>query len=92
MSTTQKTPSKSVVSKKQVRHQIALKLEKALADLKKGMGEKKFKSRIKKASKLFVAHYPIKTDVKATSKAAPAKKALKKVPIPPKKAASSVHA
>lgn len=56
MSTTRKDASKSSLSKKEVRHQIALKLETALADFKPSMSEKKFKSRIKKASKLFSEH------------------------------------
>ncbi len=43
------TPS---VSKKQVRHQIDVKLETALANLIPVLGKKKFKRRIKKARKL----------------------------------------
>lgn len=39
-------------SKKLRRQQIQQKLEKALADLKPALGEKKFKRRMKKAGKL----------------------------------------
>lgn len=99
MSTTQKTASKSTFSRKDVRNQIAIKLESALADFKPGMSAKKFKSRIKKASKLFSDHYapsPIKKAVapkaKSAVKAAPAKSALKKAATPRKKAAPAPHA
>lgn len=79
MSNTTKTTSKSTISKKEVRHQIALKLETALAEFKTVLGEKKFKSKIKKASKLFSDHY---------ASAAPSKKsATKKKPTPKKKSA-----
>jgi hypothetical protein len=87
-STTVKTPLKSPISKKEVRHQIAVKLEAALVDLKSGMGEKKFKNRIKKASKLFSDHFAPavakksaaapKTKPAKTAKPAPTKKAAKK--------------
>jgi len=86
--TTTVTPSKTSFSKKEVRHQIAEKLEAALADLKSALGEKKFKNRIKKASKLFSDHYaPAAPKKKAaspsakpakTAKSAPAKKGAKK--------------
>jgi hypothetical protein len=76
-----------MLSKKEVRHEIALKLEKALADFKPGMSEKKFKSRIKKASKLFSDHYAPASSSPAT-KAVP-KKAVKKA-APSKKAAAPV--
>ncbi|TDW96763.1 hypothetical protein [Dinghuibacter silviterrae] len=72
-----------MLSKKEVRHQIAAKLETALADFKPGMSEKKFKSRIKKASKLFSDAAP-----KTASTAKP-KKAVKKQ-APRKKAAEPV--
>lgn len=78
-------PVKSTISKKEVRHQIAVKLETALADLKSGMGEKKFKSRIKKASKLFSDHYTPAAPKKKT--AAPKKKVATKKPSPAKKTA-----
>ena len=65
-----------MLSKKEVRHEIAQKLEKALVDFKPGMSEKKFKSRIKKASKLFSDHYAPASSNGAT-KAVP-KKAVKK--------------
>lgn len=92
MTITVETPSKSTFSKKEVRHQIAVKLETALADLKSGMGEKKFKSRIKKASKLFSDHFapsPSKKSAKPKSvkslvrpaKAAKPGKAAKPAPV-----------
>jgi len=101
MTTTVKEPSKSTFSKKEVRHQIALKLETALADLKTGMGEKKFKSSIKKASKLFSSHAALigkkksaaPSAKKATSpKKAATKKASKKAAAPSKKASPAAHA
>jgi hypothetical protein len=76
MSNTTKTASKSTISKKEVRHQIALKLETALAEFKNGLGEKKFKSKIKKASKLFSDHY---------ASTAPSKKSVTKKKAAPKK-------
>ena len=101
MTTTVKEPSKSTFSKKEVRHQIALKLETALADLKSGMGEKKFKNRIKKASKLFSSHVaPLapkkKSAAPSAKKASPAKKAasgkaVKKTALPAKKTPAAEH-
>ncbi len=76
MSNTTKTASKSTISKKEVRHQIALKLEAALTEFKTGLGEKKFKSKIKKASKLFSDHY---------ASSAPSKKSATKKKAAPKK-------
>lgn len=102
MSTTRKDASKSTLSKKEVRHQIALKLETALADFKRSMSEKKFKRRIKKASKLFsdqVEAAPKKDSGRSISKfsanghtthasdtGARAKKAVKKSTTPARKA------
>lgn len=77
-----------MLSKKEVRHEIAQKLEKALADFKPGMSEKKFKSRIKKASKLFSDHYA-PASANGSPKATVVKKAVKKA-APSKKAATSV--
>jgi hypothetical protein len=79
-------------SKKQVRHEIAVKLEKALASFKTEMGEKKFKSRIKKASKLFSEHYAKPASKKSatpSTKVAATKNAVKKA-APRKKAAEPV--
>lgn len=97
MTTSAKTPSttvkpslKSSISKKEVRHQIAEKLETALADLKSGMGEKKFKSRVKKASKLFSDHYAPATPKKAA--ATSVKKAKSAKPAPKKAAKKAVPA
>ena len=46
------TASPSVSTKKQVRKEIFEKLTGALADYKQDLGEKKFATRVKKASKL----------------------------------------
>ncbi|HTJ14777.1 MAG TPA: hypothetical protein VL547_22220 [Dinghuibacter sp.] len=73
-----------MLTKKEVRSQIAAKLEVALADFKPGMSEKKFKSRVKKASRLFSDHYTLPTAEKPTPK-----KAVKKA-APRKKAAPAV--
>jgi hypothetical protein len=83
MSNTIKTASDSNISKKEVRHQIALKLETALAEFKTGLGEKKFKSKIKKASKLFSDHY---------APAAPSKKSSTKKKAAPKKKSTAQSA
>ena len=94
-----------MLSKKEFRHQIAVKLETALADFKTALGEKKFKSRIKKASKFFSDHYAPSTNgssngvahKKVASKVAPKKAAAKAAPkkavkkaAPGKKAAEPV--
>lgn len=47
------TPGKQKISKKDFRRAVLEKMEAALADYKKELGEKQFSSRIKKASKLF---------------------------------------
>ena len=70
MSTTDKKTADKKTSKKQAKLEIAELLEKALAGMKVHMGEKKFKSSIKKASKLFVNAVTPKKEVK---KAAPKK-------------------
>lgn len=44
---------KQKISKKEFRRAILEKMEAALADYKKELGEKQFSTRIKKASKLF---------------------------------------
>lgn len=73
-----------MLTKKEVRSQIAAKLEVALADFKPGMSEKKFKSRVKKASRLFSDHYTLPADEKPAPK-----KAVKKA-VARKKAAPAV--
>lgn len=65
------TKKSTGISKKDAKLVIIKKLESALADLKELMGEKKFHSRIKKASKLFTN---IKTKAPKVKKAVPVKK------------------
>ena len=73
MSTTL-SPVPKKLSKKQVRKQIYEKLLGALAEFRNGVKEKKFESRIKKASKMFAS------DIAKTigKKQKPEKKAKKK--------------
>lgn len=44
---------KEKISKKEFRKEVMQKLAEALADYKQQLGEKKFESRVRKASKLF---------------------------------------
>jgi hypothetical protein len=86
-----KKSSKSTLSKKEVRHQIARKLEAALAEFKRSMSEKKFKARIKKASKLFSDQIPSanghSSNGRASASGRPSASATKKAaPAPAKKA------
>lgn len=46
------TVAPSILTKKQVRKEIVEKITGALADYKQDLGEKKFATRVKKASKL----------------------------------------
>ena len=71
-----------MLTKKEVRSQIAAKLEVALADFKPGMSEKKFKSRVKKASKLFSDHYAATPAEKPAPKKAVKKAAARKKAAP----------
>ncbi len=48
-----KAKSKEKIARKEFHKEIEKKLEGVLADFKQDMGEKKFTTRIKKASKLF---------------------------------------
>ena len=83
MSTDKKANSKQPkrikkATKKEARHEIAQILEKALSGIKAHMNEKKFKSSIKKASKLFVNAATTTTPTKTTKKTPPVKKAAVK--------------
>ena len=53
MADTQPQVQEKKTGKKTVRKQVYEKLAGALADYKTGIGEKKFESRLRKASKLF---------------------------------------
>ncbi|MBN9485105.1 MAG: hypothetical protein BGO70_11035 [Bacteroidetes bacterium 43-93] len=82
MSTDKKSGSKQPkrlkkATKKEARHEIAQLLEKALSGIKAHMNEKKFKSSIKKASKLFVNAASTSPE-KTTKKTPPVKKAAVK--------------
>lgn len=91
------TAKKQAEPEKHPRESIIALLETALAGLKEVFGEKKFKSRIKKASKLFVkkekkeaakkpkVNNPIPVK-KNTAKKPAAKKATNKKATPAKKA------
>jgi hypothetical protein len=72
--TSQKKSKTKKISKKEARKQIEQKLTRALADLQKEMGEKRFQTSVKKASKLFSVKIPKKTkkeDKVKTVKAVP---------------------
>ena len=71
-----KAPSKS--AKHSLKEDIIQKLETALESFKDTLGEKKFKSRIKKASKLFLKGKAKKTVTKK-SVIIPKKKVVKRV-------------
>lgn len=64
MATAAKKAIKSQPSKKDIKHDIIQKLEAALIHLKDILGEKKFNSKIKKASKIFTHATPQKAKVK----------------------------
>ena len=79
-----KPKSKEKIAKKEFHKEIEKKLEQVLADFKQEMGEKKFSTRIKKASTLFsrgVKKATPKNDEKVAPKKK-AKKAVDQVPIP----------
>jgi hypothetical protein len=82
MSGNTKTGKSKKDSKKSSRKHIALKLAKALADLEKQLGKKRFATRVKKASKLFVVD--VKSDKKSKKEDKPK---LKKVAPKPETAA-----
>lgn len=75
MPATNKKSAKSQTSKKDVKQNIIQRLEEVLGDFRTVLGEKKFNSRIRKVSKLFVHAIPKKQ--KAGKTASIKKKAAK---------------
>ncbi len=65
-------------NRKDLAQEVMAKLEKALADFKDVLGEKKFRNRLKKASKLFLKGKEVieirKTSSAVKKESAPAKK------------------
>jgi hypothetical protein len=91
-----KESSKPAQSKKELKKEIAVKLEAALTELKDKLGEKEFQHRLKKAAKVLVHNLHSKdfsengNNGTKTEKPAPEKKikSVKKV-APKKKAATA---
>ena len=93
MANEKKTVQPKTVSKKTIREELEKKIEAALGELKADIGEKKFKNRVKKASKILLhglksAKKPpvpkkaekapvVKKAAKATAKKAAKKAAIK---------------
>jgi len=73
-------------NKETLAQDIIKKLTVALASYKDAWGEKKFESRIKKASKLFLKGKPKKIKVKKAASPAKKKAVKKVVPVAKKKA------
>jgi hypothetical protein len=66
--------NKKSPTKKEARHQIAAKIEAALADLKTVLGKKEFDDRLKKASKVFSKGFKGEAAATAPKKEAAPKK------------------
>ena len=83
MSKVKKAPAKKAKGNAATVKSVAGQLTAALSALKSGLGEKKFKKRIKKAAKMMIAGIkatPVKKAAVKAKKAVPAKKkAVKKV-------------
>ncbi len=76
---TKKSATNSIHSKKELKKELAHKLEVSLPEIKAGLGKKKFNKRVKKATKLITAGLHLngieKKEKKNTDKkTAPAKK------------------
>ncbi|MEP7320002.1 MAG: hypothetical protein ABI921_14700 [Panacibacter sp.] len=81
MAKTMKPAQPATASKKTFREDIEKKLETALAELKTELGDKKFKNRMKKVSKILTHGHKGTTDktpaIKKSAKAPAAKKTAK---------------
>ena len=79
-----KKPEQNTSGKKELRKQVADKIEAALPELKTTLGEKKFQHRIKKAVKHIMEGMHKKEKVTAAKKVKAAKKAVVKKTAPKK--------